>query len=384
MTEQHEPLALKHRPQRFSDVAGQTASAAVLYQMARRRKLPPGMLFHGARGCGKTTTARILGMALNCVTEDGPAAEWPCGQCASCKAVALSNSPDVIELDAASNGSVDRIRELRTEVLYGSGGEWRVVIVDECHQMSPAAWDAFLKVLEEPPPQTLFLFLTTEFGKVPRTVRSRCMKFPFRPIPDRVILARLEHICQAEGIPAEPGLLAAITEAAEGGMRDAIMQLDQVTSVGITSLAMWRELTGERDFAPELLAAAVTGDIARAHQVLEEALCATGDYAWVASQLIRCLTDSLRLAAGGSVAAAGEALARRRELAAQAGPYRLTEALKVLWDLQAKVRVESKRDGLSLAVTMVCDRLCPAPEPRHKQANGHRPGTVAEVVEAFR
>jgi DNA polymerase-3 subunit gamma/tau len=380
VSEQLEPLALKYRPARFSDVMGQQATAASLYYMARRRRVRPGMLFHGEHGCGKTSTARIFSASLNCAEPPGPATAWPCGACPSCKAVADCSSLDVTEIDAASNGSVERVRELREQALYGTAGEWHGYVLDEAHRLSDAGFDALLKILEEPPPQTFFLLLTTEPGKVRATVRSRCLSFLFRAIPEAVIRDRLAYICRVEGIPAAPELLAAIAEAAEGAMRDAIMQLDLVTSIGITTLDDWRELTGEFDFATAIIGAAAGADYAGMYAALDQAVSTTGDYTWVTRKLVRCLRDMLVLTTGAPVSAEGDALARRRDIAASAGPERLRTAMKVLWDLQTRVAAESRRDGLTLAVTMLCEALCPpasiSPAP---VANGHSPIGEAEL-----
>jgi DNA polymerase III subunit gamma/tau len=361
VSEQHEPLALKYRPSKFTDISGQKGPRAVLYRMVGLRNLPPAMIFWGTRGTGKTTSARIVAAALNCQAEPGPADVWPCGSCPSCVAVAEGISPDVMEIDAASNGNVAEIRKIRESVLYGTGGEYRVVILDEAHSMSGSAFEALLKIIEEPPPNTLFILCTTELGKVIPTVRSRCMKFRFRPISEEVIRERLEWICQAESIPADPALLAGIAVAASGGMRDAIMQLDQVTSVGITSQEMWQELTGEDDYAPKLLAAAVRGEHGHGemYQILDDALYTSGDYTGISRALIRCTRDLLVLVAGGRIQATGVALEARQNLARQLGTSRIYAAQKVLWDLMTKVRTDERREGLEIAMAMISEKLCP-------------------------
>jgi DNA polymerase III gamma/tau subunit len=168
-------------------------------------------------------------------------------------------------------------------------------------------------------------------------------------------------------------------------MRDAIMQLDQVTGAGITTMGAWRELTGEFDFAPAIIGAAAEADFARLYAALDQALAANGDFTWVTRQLVRCLRDMLVITTGAPVTASGAGLERRRELAAVAGPERLRAALKVLWDLQTKVRSDSRREGLTLAVTMLSEVLCPpasiAPAPA--AVNGRRPASGDELRSIF-
>lgn len=356
-------LARKYRPGRFADVAGQRPSVAVLYRMARRGTVPGALLLYGERGCGKTSTARILAKALNCLSEPGTASEWPCGTCASCEAVAEGISPDVTEVDAASNGTVDQVRKLISQANYETGGRYKVIILDEAHQLSGAAFDALLKTLEETPPNVVFILLTTRPGVIPVTIVSRCSQFAFAPLPAAVIAERLGFICKAEGVQAEPALLEAIAASTGGGMRDAINRLDQVASVGITSLDMWRELTGETDFAPALLTAAAAGDHAALFQVLDTALAANGDTTHVVREVIRCLRDLLVLGEGAAITAQGAALEIRRTLAGKLSAARVVAAMQVLWDLQAKVHVEDREAGLTLAVVMVSRRLCAASLP---------------------
>lgn len=360
MSDAREPLATKYRPRVFRDVAGQRPAVVMLYLMAKLGTVPPAVLLSGAWGSGKTTLGRILARALNCEAEPGPPSRWPCGTCASCAAILTDTSPDVEEVDAASNGTVATVQALRERAQYGPvHGRYRVFLLDEVHSMSGPAFEMLLKILEEPPPRTVFILLTTQPDAIPETVRSRCSPFHFQPLPTETIVRRLEEVCAAEGFDAEPGLLAAIAETARGGMRDALVRLDQVAAVGITSLAMWRELTGETDFAPVLLAAAAAGDYAAMYASLDGALASLGDPAHVVRELARCLRDVLVLTCGAPVAAQGEALAARRELAARLGPARAHAALAALWDVLAKIRPDDREAGLSLAAAMISRRLCP-------------------------
>lgn len=357
-------LARKYRPVMFGDVSGQKPVVALLYLMCKRGTVPGGMLFYGERGCGKTTMARLVARALNCEAEAGKANEWPCGQCPACTAVGNDTHPDVKELDAASNGSVEEIRAIRSSASYGPVvGRYKIYIIDEAHGLSGPAFEALLKILEEPPPGVLFILCTTQPGSVPETVRSRCSPFRFDPFPVAVICARLAHICETEGLAAEPALLAAIAEAARGGMRDAVVRLNQVTSVGISSLALWQQLTGETDFAPVLVSAAADADYAAMYAAMDDALASCGDPAHVIRELVRCLSDLLVLSCGAPVSAQGEALAVRQELAARLGAPRVHGAMAVLWELHARVRVDDRETALALALAMVSKRLCPPAEP---------------------
>lgn len=358
-------LALKYRPKTFSEVTGQKKTAAPLYRMARLGTIPPALLLTGERGCGKTSTARILGAALNCEAEVRSADSWPCWQCPSCRAVEADNSLDVIEADAASNGGVDAIRKLRDLMSYGSPGEWKVLLLDEAHAMSKDAFNALLKILEEPPDHTLFVLLTTEPGKILPTVLSRCMTFTFDPIPPGLIAGRLRQISAAEGLELGPGLVEAIAERAGGAMRDAVVLLDQAICalpVGQRTLENFTELFGAYDFALSLVEAMASGDFPAMYAALDEAVAQAGEPGAVTGKLVDLLADLLTLLSGGQVAAQGEPLAARKALAARLDTSRVTRAMTVLWDYQTRVRVEDRRAALKLACVVVAEKLCP-PRP---------------------
>jgi DNA polymerase III subunit gamma/tau len=372
-----EPLALKYRPSTFGDVAGQKPAVALLYLMCKRGTVPGGMLFYGKHGSGKTTMARIVAKALNCDAGPGKAGEWPCGACASCAAVDSDTSPDVEELDAASNGTVAEIRAIRERAYFGSaGGKHRVYIIDEAHGLSAAAFESILKILEEPPPGVVFILITTQFDSVPKTVLSRCSPFRFDPLTVPVIRDRLVHICQAEGFGTEPALLTAIAEASGGALRDAVVRLDQVASVGIGSLDMWRELTGETDFAPALLTAAADGNFAAMYAAMSRALASYGDPGHVTRELVNCMSEMLVLSCSGEVTAQGESLEARRALAARLGTHRVQAAMAVLWDLHARVRVDDRETALRLALSVVARKLAPREQAAPIAAGGGETASV--------
>jgi DNA polymerase-3 subunit gamma/tau len=222
----YQVIARKYRPQVFDDVVGQRLITDTLKNAIQTDRVAHGYIFSGARGVGKTSTARILAKSLNCVK--GPTLT-PCGECPSCQEVAAGNSVDVLEIDAASNRGIDEIRELRETVRYlPARDRYKVFIIDEVHMLTTEAFNALLKTLEEPPPRSLFILATTEPHKLPATILSRCQHFAFRLLDYGEIFARLEQVAKAEGVHADEGSLAAVTLAAEGSLRDALSLLDQV------------------------------------------------------------------------------------------------------------------------------------------------------------
>jgi DNA polymerase III subunit gamma/tau len=224
----YQVLARKWRPQTFEEVVGQEAAAQTLRNSILQNRVAHAYLFAGARGVGKTSTARILAKALNCVK--GPTAT-PCNTCPSCQEITAGNSIDVLEIDAASNRGIDEIRELRENVKYAAARDrYKVFIIDEVHMLTTEAFNALLKTLEEPPPQVVFILATTELHKVPSTILSRCQHFNFRAISYQEALGQLKKIAEREQIRISDQALSAIARASEGSMRDAQSQLDQVIS----------------------------------------------------------------------------------------------------------------------------------------------------------
>jgi DNA polymerase-3 subunit gamma/tau len=221
-------LARKWRPRTFDEVVGQATVTRTLRNALASGRIGHAFLLSGARGVGKTTTARILAKALNCVK--GPTAD-PCGECDSCREITAGTSLDVQEIDGATNNSVDQVRELRESARYNPARDrFRIWIIDEVHMLSTGAFNALLKTLEEPPPRVKFIFATTEYHKLPDTILSRCQQYDFRMIPARDIQAHLRAVAQGEKIKVSDDALARIARAAEGSARDALSLFDQVLS----------------------------------------------------------------------------------------------------------------------------------------------------------
>jgi DNA polymerase-3 subunit gamma/tau len=224
----YEVFARKYRPQTFDDLVGQTHVSRTLKNAVAQNRLAHAYLFVGPRGIGKTSTARILAKSLNCIK--GPTVT-PCGECHNCREIAAGNSLDVIEIDGASNNSVEDVRQLRENVRYAPAkGRYKIYLIDEVHMLSAAAFNALLKTLEEPPEHVKFIFATTEPQKVLATILSRCQRFDLHRIPANLIAQHLQLLAGKEKITLEPAAAHAIARGAEGGLRDAESMLDQLVA----------------------------------------------------------------------------------------------------------------------------------------------------------
>ncbi len=225
-------LARKYRSETFEEVVGQEAIAQTLVNAIKSNRVHHAYLFTGTRGVGKTTMARILAKALNCLNAEEPTAE-PCCECDACTSIARGDDVDVVEIDGASNRGIDDIRDLRANAIFKpSRCRYKVYYIDEVHQVTKDAFNALLKTLEEPPEHVKFIFATTEPEKIPATILSRCQRFDFRNIPTARIVEHLDSICQAEGVDADGDALFRIARAAAGSMRDGLSLLDQLLAGG--------------------------------------------------------------------------------------------------------------------------------------------------------
>ncbi|MGB9649795.1 MAG: DNA polymerase III subunit gamma/tau [Stellaceae bacterium] len=260
-------LARKYRPSTFAELIGQEAMVRTLSNAIATGRIAHAFILTGVRGVGKTTTARILARALNCVGPDGSggATAEPCGRCAQCLAIADDRHVDVMEMDAASRTGVDDIRELTEGVRYRPVfGRYKVYIIDEVHMLSKNAFNALLKTLEEPPPDVKFVFATTEINKVPVTVLSRCQRFSLRRVPVEQLIPHYRRIAEAEGVEIEPAALALIARAADGSVRDGLSLLDQAIALsgGRVAEAAVRDMLGiaDRGLVFDLLESVLRGD----------------------------------------------------------------------------------------------------------------------------
>ena len=245
------PLHHKYRPQTFAQLVGQNAIATTLANALQQQRIAPAYLFSGPRGTGKTSSARILAKSLNCIHQDHPTPD-PCGVCDTCRAIANGSALDFIEIDAASNTGVDNIRELIERAQFAPAQcRYKVYVIDECHMLSTAAFNALLKTLEEPPSNVVFVLATTDPQRVLPTIISRCQRFDYRRIPLEPMLAHLRAIANQEAIDINDEALRLVAQISQGGLRDAQSLLDQLSLLEppIAAEAVW-DLVGavpERD-----------------------------------------------------------------------------------------------------------------------------------------
>ncbi len=297
-------LARKWRPQQFEEVVGQQHITTTLLNAIKQQRLGHAYLFTGPRGIGKTTLARIFAKSLNCLSADSPT-PTPCDRCESCLEIMAGNSLDVMEIDGASNTSVDDIRQLKENVKYASSrGKNKIYIIDEVHMLSTSAFNALLKTLEEPPAHVKFFFATTEPQKIPDTIISRCQRFDLRKIPRHKILERLKRILSDENIPYEEEALTTVASAAEGGMRDAESILDQLL-VYCEGTIRQQDVTALLGLVPRTVVigfsrAILAGDLSRIITLVGEVIDQGWNVSYFLSSLIKHFRDLLVISTGNS------------------------------------------------------------------------------------
>ena len=340
----YQVIARKYRPQVFEDVVGQRLITDTLKNAILTERVAHGYIFSGARGVGKTTTARVLAKALNCA--QGPTVT-PCGECPSCQEITAGNSIDVLEIDAASNRGIDEIRELRENVRYlPARDRYKIFIIDEAHMLTTEAFNALLKTLEEPPPRSLFILATTEPHKLPSTIQSRCQHFSFRLLDYQEILSRLQWVCAQENIKADEGALSAVTQAAEGSMRDGLSLLDQVIASCGNQLeeTRVRQVLGvvPTQLLNNMVEAIHAGDSRRVLELLGQLATEGYELAHFCAELIRAVRNLMVAKSCGAesplVQVASEERARLAELANLFGEEDLARFFNLLLRTESEMR----------------------------------------------
>jgi len=380
-------LARKYRPQTFAELIGQDAMVQTLANAIARGRIAHAFLLTGVRGVGKTSTARLIAKALNCIGPDGQGGPTitPCNVCEPCRSISEGRHIDVIEMDAASHTGIDDVREIIDAVRYASvSARYKIYIIDEVHMLSKNAFNALLKTLEEPPEHVKFLFATTEVNKVPVTVLSRCQRFDLRRIPAEKLAAHFTEVSAKEGVEVETEAVGMIAKAAEGSARDGLSILDQAIAHGAGSVTadQVRDMLGlaDRGRIRRLLELVLAGDAPAALTELDEAHGLGID----PLQLLRGLMESLHAATRAKAGAIGDALqsAEERETAAEMAGKLSWGAIHRLWQmllkgLQDAQEAPNPREAAEMALLRLIHAAdLPDPAALMAKLSGEGAGTV--------
>ncbi|MFG6333437.1 MAG: DNA polymerase III subunit gamma/tau [Lachnospiraceae bacterium] len=378
-------LYRKFRPSEFTDVRGQDHIVTTLKNQIRADRIGHAYLFCGTRGTGKTTVAKIFARAVNC---EHPADGNPCGECASCRAIASGASMNVIEIDAASNNGVDNIREIRDEVAYSPAeGKYKVYIIDEVHMLTPGAYNALLKTLEEPPSYVIFILATTEAHKIPVTIASRCQRYDFRRITTETIAARLQELMEQEQVETEERALAYVAKMGDGSMRDALSLLDQCIAFYLGQKLTYEhvlEVLGAVDvevfgaFFRRLCALDLPGLIRELEEIIlrgRELSQFVVDFIWYLRNLLLLKSDQ---GMEEMLDVSGEHLARMKEEAALTDMDTLMRYIRVFSELSGQLRQTTQKRVMT-EITLI--KLCRPAMEQNYDSILHRLALLEKKVE---
>ncbi len=354
-------LYRKWRPTVFEDVKGQDAIVTTLKNQIRHGRIGHAYLFCGTRGTGKTTVAKILARAVNC---ENPQNGNACGECAACRAIASGASMNVVEIDAASNNGVDNVREIREEVQYSPAqGKYRVYIIDEVHMLSPGAFNALLKTLEEPPSYVIFILATTEPNRIPVTVLSRCQRYDFKRISTDTLKDRIRELADREGIAADDAALSYIARKADGGMRDAISLLDQCAAFYMEETLTYEKVLAvlgavDNEQLSRMARSAFAGDVTALLAEIDTVVADGKDLSVYVQDLIWYLRNLLLVSTSGAGAEqldiSYEDLARLQEEQNLTDPNGIMRMIRILSETFNRMRnAANKRVLLEIAVMKI-------------------------------
>ncbi len=389
-------LARKYRPVDFTTLVGQEAMVRTLRNAIATGRIAHAFMLTGVRGVGKTTTARIIARALNCVGPDGTGGPTvdPCGVCDSCVSITEDRSVDVIEMDAASRTGIDDVRELIEGVRYKPGGRYKVYIIDEVHMLSEKAFNALLKTLEEPPPHVKFLFATTEIRKVPVTVLSRCQRFDLKRVPQETLVEHFGGIAQAEKVEISPEALVLLARAADGSVRDGLSMLDQAIAHGggVVDAAQVRDMLGlaDRSRVLELFEKVMRGDAPAVVTALGEMHDSGADPVVVLQDLLELThwVTRLKVAPDAAASTADTERAQGLAMAGKLSMASLTRAWTLLLKgLQETLAAPSPLRAAEMALIRLCyvaDLPSPADAIKALQNGGGVPAAGASAPPAPR